>query len=104
MHVQVNTDNNVEGHAALTEEVEAAVAATMSRFDDRITRVEVHLSDTNSHKSGGADKRCVMEARPAGRGPVTVSHNAAELSRAITGAASKLQRAVERDLARIAKR
>jgi len=66
MQIQVNTDNHIKGRADVVRLVHSCVEGAVGRFADRITRVEVHLSDTNSHKSGGADKRCVLEARLAG--------------------------------------
>jgi len=77
----------------LTREVEAVVEGTLSRFNDWLTRVEVHLSDENSiAKTGDEDKRCVMEARPAGSQPISVSHQGATLAQALGGAAKKLAR------------
>ncbi len=95
MDVLVNTDNNVLGDEALVQDVEGTVRRALSHFTDRITRVEVHLSDENSHKHGADDKRCVMEARIAGRQPTVVTHNAPDLARATTGAADKLKRALD---------
>jgi ribosome-associated translation inhibitor RaiA len=66
----------------------------LGRFSDRITRVEVHLSDQNSDKSGQDDKRCRMEARLEGRNPTAVTHQAASLGDAVDGAADKLKRAL----------
>lgn len=73
----------------------------MDRFSDRVTRVEVHLSDQNASKSGPDDKRCLMEFRIAGRQPDTVTHDASSVDLAITGAADKLKRAVEHTLERL---
>ena len=94
IQVQVNTDNRVEGGGELPRYVESAVHGTLGRFADRITRVEVHLGDENSHK-GGEDKRCTMEARPAGLRPLTVSHQVATLEQAVDGAAGKLERLLD---------
>jgi ribosome-associated translation inhibitor RaiA len=96
MQIQVNTDDNVEGRDELAGQVEAEVKATLSRFSDHITRVEIHLSDENAGKSGSADKRCLMEARPAGRQPIAVSHEGATLEEAYSGAAKKLRSSLER--------
>ena len=52
MQIQVNTDDNVEGREALARRVEAEVSQTLSHFSDQVTRVEVHLSDEDSEKSG----------------------------------------------------
>jgi ribosome-associated translation inhibitor RaiA len=97
MQIQVNTDRNVEGSAGLTEQVEVAVDAALGRFGERITRIEVHLSDDNSKaKSREGDMRCVMEARPAGLQPITVSHLGDTLKQALEGAASKLEKTLKR--------
>jgi len=101
MHIQVNTDNNIEGREELATQVEAVVEEALSRFSRQITRVEVHLSDENSHKSGQNDKRCMMEARLENRRPTAVTHQAATLDQAINGAADKLQRSIESTLGRL---
>jgi len=66
MQIQINTDRNIESHEALVTQVSGVVDSALSRFSDHITRVEVHVSDENSHKSGQKDKRCMMEARLKG--------------------------------------
>lgn len=101
MQIQVNTDDNVEGREELARRVEAEVSHTLSHFNDHITRVEVHLSDEDSDKSGSNDKRCLMEARLAGRQPVAVSNHAGSLDEAFGGAAEKLKRSLESTLGRL---
>jgi hypothetical protein len=100
MLIQVNTDGNVDGREKLVRYVEAEVGSILSRFADHITRLEIHLSDENADKPGNTDKRCLMEARPAGRPPVAVSHEGATLEDAWTGAAKKLARLLETTLGR----
>lgn len=95
MQVQINTDDNVEGRDALARLVEAEVDATLGRFGGRLTRVEVHLSDGNAGRAGAADKRCLLEARPAGRQLVAVTHQAATLEGAYSGAAAKMRNLLE---------
>ncbi|MEU3648786.1 HPF/RaiA family ribosome-associated protein [Lentzea sp. NPDC034063] len=90
MQIQVNTDNNVHGSEHLIQWVERELDATLSRFSDRITRVEVHLSDDTAGQSDDTDKRCVLEARSAGQRPVAVTHHAASVDEACRGAADKL--------------
>jgi ribosome-associated translation inhibitor RaiA len=94
MLIQVNSDNNIIATEALTREVESVVESSLGRFDNRLTRVEVHLTDENSSK-GGNDKRCVMEARPNGLPPMAASDVAPTLEQAIAGAAEKLERVLE---------
>lgn len=101
MHIQVNTDRNIEGREELARRVKAIVEDALRRYSDRITRVEVHLSDENSDKGGEDDKRCMIEARLEGRSPTAVTHHAATVDQAVDGAADKLQRALERTLGRL---
>jgi len=101
MQIQVNTDDNVEGREELARRVEAEVSHTLSHFSEHITRVEVHLSDEDSDKSSRNDKRCLMEARLAGRPPVAVTNLAGSLDEAFGGAAAKLKRSLESTLGRL---
>jgi ribosome-associated translation inhibitor RaiA len=101
MQIKVNTDHNIGGHAALTNQVTSEVESALSRFSDHITRVEVHLSDENSAKSSQSDKRCLMEARLGGHQPIVVTCHAASLDQAIEGAAEKLARSIESTLGRL---
>jgi len=101
MIIQFNTDHTIHSRAPLTAEVEAAVRSALSHHQNRISRVEVHLSDENGGKSGGNDIRCVMEARPAGLQPVAVTHHAAELVEAVDGAAEKLKAVLDHTLGRL---
>ena len=100
MQIQINSDDNIAGREQLAQDVETAVTDILGRFSDRITRIEVHLSDTNAGKAGSADKRCLMEARPAGRQPVAVTNDAETLADAYSGAARKLRRALDSTLGR----
>ncbi len=100
MQIQVNTDSNIDGREALVRHVEAEVGSSLDRFKDRITRVEVHLSDENAGKAGGGEKKCLMEARLAGSQPVAVSHAHATLEEAVSGAATKLHHLLESSLGR----
>lgn len=101
MQSQINTDRNIEGHEALATQVSGAVDSALSRFSAHITRVEVHLSDENSHKNGQKDKRCMMEARLEGRQPIAATHQAATVDLAVDGAAGKVTRMIERTLGRL---
>lgn len=102
MQIQVNTDRNIDGRDQLSVQVRAAVDTALGRFRDRITRVEVHLSDENSTtKGGGADIRCMMEARLNGRPPTAVTEKAATMAEAMAGAAEKLKRVLESTIERL---
>lgn len=101
MKIQVNTDNTIQGREDVVRLVTSSVEGAVGRHSDRITRVEAHLSDTNSHKPGDNDKRCVLEVRLAGLQPIAVSHEAATLEQAVSEAAGKLERLVDRTLGRL---
>lgn len=102
MLIQVNTDRNIEGNEELRRRVNDSVQSTLGRFNDRITRVEVHLSDQNSGERGGSnDKRCTIEVRLEGRQPTAVSHEAPSVDQAIDGAADKALRSIESTLERL---
>jgi hypothetical protein len=103
MKIQVNTDRNVEGSEALVLLVEAEVQSALERFEDRLTRVEVHLGDENGEKDRkGADKRCLLEARPAGMQPVVVTDFADTVEQAVVGATRKMQSLLNSTFGRIA--
>lgn len=102
MQVLVNSDHNIQGSESVTDRVESIVADAVDRFAERITRVEVHLSDVNADKGGERDKRCVMEARLGGMAPIVVHHQAPTMREAIDGAADKLERALEHAIGRLA--
>ena len=104
MQMQVHTDNNIHGREEIVTFAENSLEGTIGRFGDRITRVEAHLSDTNSHKMKGDDIRCVLEARLAGHQPIAVSHQAPTVELALSGAADKLERSVESTLGRLKER
>jgi ribosomal subunit interface protein len=102
MQIQVNTDNHINGSEELTRQVESVVEGALSRFSDRITRVEVHLTDeSSSAKARGNDMRCVMQARPASHQPITVSHDDTSLEQALDGAADKLKKTLSRTFERL---
>jgi hypothetical protein len=67
----------------------------LSRFSDHITRLEAHFSEESATADDGPARRCVLEARPAGRRPVAVSHHAGSVGEACRGAADKLESVLE---------
>jgi hypothetical protein len=100
MQIEISTDSNIEGSEDLNAQVKGVVEKALDRFSDRITRVEVHLSDMNSDKGGQDDNRCMMEVRLEGRQPTAITHHAATLEQAVAGAAGKLKRSIEHTLDR----
>jgi hypothetical protein len=94
MKIQVNSDKTIAVDTSLTRFVESEVDRVLGRFALRLTRVEIHLSDIDSRKTGKADKRCLIEVRPMGAQPMTASAQAAKMPSAIGEALGKMQRAL----------
>jgi ribosome-associated translation inhibitor RaiA len=91
MIIQIHAQDNPRIGADFSEQVQTLVAEKLRRFADRITRVEVFLSDQNGAKSGPDDQRCVIEARLAGVQPVSVKDHHSSPQQAVRGALSKMQ-------------
>jgi hypothetical protein len=92
MKIQVNSDKTVVVDASLTRFVEDEASRVLDRFAPRLTRVEVHLSDVDNKKTGQADKRCLIEVRPAGARPMSVTALATKIEPAVGTALGKMQR------------
>ncbi|UQD55795.1 HPF/RaiA family ribosome-associated protein [Flavobacterium sp. K5-23] len=92
MTVQINTDKNVEGHDSMNVYFTEELRTTLARFEDKITRIEVHLRDDNADKSGVEDKRCLIEARPENMQPVAVTNYADTTEKAFHGALDKIKK------------
>ncbi len=100
MQIQVNTDHNIQGTEVFAAHVRGVVEHALAHFHDRVTRVEVHVSDQNGVKGGQDDHACSMEVRLEGRQPAAASHRAPTADLAVHGAADKLKRAIENILGR----
>lgn len=98
--VILNTDSSVGGTEALGARVEELVRARLRRFAGHLTRVEAFVTDANRGKSGPADKRCALEARPRGSKPVSAEHVADTVDEAVRGAAAKLARLLDTEIGR----
>ena len=95
MIIQINTDKNIEGSERFNDYFTSIIEEELSRFEEKITRIEVHLSDENGSKEGQADKRCLLEARLEGRQPIAVSNTADTPEQAVNGAIDKLKATLE---------
>ncbi len=96
MIVQINTGNSVEGSAAMDASLEKLVRDRLSRFEDRLTRIEVHITDENGARDVGDDKKCVVEVRPTGLDPVKTTDHAPTIHQAASGALAKAMTAIDR--------
>jgi ribosome-associated translation inhibitor RaiA len=101
LFVQINTDNQIKSDAEANERLEDRVRERLQRYEQRLTHVEVHISDVDGPKGGGDDKRASLEARPTGLAPVGVVADAKTIEAAVMGAADKAVRALERTFGKL---
>lgn len=95
MQVQVNSNHTIHAGESFERWATTELNASLSRFKDDITRIEVHMSDESGDKISPDQTRCVMEARLAHYEPLAVNHNAPSQGEAFRGASEKLKRALE---------
>lgn len=92
MQVQINTDKNIDGNERLVNYYTSEIKSELDRFEEKITRVEVHLGDENSTKFGLNDKKCLIEVRMANKQPVVVNNNSDTIEKAFFGAIEKAKK------------
>jgi len=102
MEINVNTDNTIDRHQGLDERVRETVESSIGRFSEQVHRVDVHLSNQNGQKHEDGDNYCMMEARVSGYEPVVVHAHAENLHLSISSASTKLKRALDSALGRLA--
>jgi len=73
----------------------------LARFDEIVTRIEVHVSDENGNKSTPNDKKCVIEARVEKKQPIAVTATADSPEKAFYEALEKMQRVLDTTLDKI---
>jgi len=96
MQITISTDNHIEGSDRMENYFSEVLNNTLKRFEDKITSLEVHVSDENSGEKGGVDdKKCVIEARVNGLSPQAVTNHAPSVEFAIKGAADKMKKLLE---------
>ena len=96
MQIQFNTDSSVMGTQNVAERIEAQLRERLARFEDRLTRLEVHVRDDNGPKGGADDKTCMIEARLRGGDPVSVHAGAADVDAAARSAATKMAKLLDK--------
>ncbi len=95
MQIQINTDNNIGNSERLTNFFSNEVTNELGRFDNLITRVEVHFGDENSEKFGTNDKRCLIEVRVAKKEPIAVTDYADTIEKAFSNSIKKVKRVLD---------
>lgn len=95
MKIQLNTDKNIEGKEMLETYMSEKISAGLKHFADKITRVEVHLSDQNADKGGSNDIQCKIEARMQSLQPVMVVSKDSNKEKALSSAINKMKASLD---------
>jgi len=103
MQIQFNTDKNIEGEERLETFMSEKITKSLDRFSEWVTRIEVHLSDQNAHKSGADDMQCTLEARIKGQQPIAVTSNSDIKEKAINDAIGKMKAALDTRVGKLRK-
>jgi len=105
MKVQVNASNDVQNKESLERWASDYLNEHLARFSQDLTSIEVQLTDENhGTKGGAADKRCMLEARMAGRAPVAVTAFGADQNLAFRAAGEKLEHALDHAIGKLDRR
>ena len=96
MDIQVRTDYHVDGDQGLIGYVEQEVSSGLAAFSERITSVQVHLSEESGARKGPHELRCVLEVRLAGHAPVVVTHRGSTKDDVVHGAVADMRAVLDR--------
>lgn len=104
MKIQLNTDKNIQGTEELKAFVSEQINHALKHFEDKITRIEVHLSDQNADKGGTNDIQCRIEARLEGIQPVMVVSKDGSTEQALGSAVDKMKSTLDSLMGKIKNR
>jgi ribosomal subunit interface protein len=98
MDIQFNTGSNIEGSDRLSDYFSSVINDSLKRFENQITRVEVHLSEEGSSTN---DKKCTLEARLKNLNPIAVTNYGNSHEEAIKGSIEKLKKSIDTTTGRL---
>jgi ribosome-associated translation inhibitor RaiA len=101
LFINIHVDNQIESDAERNARLEEQIRQRLARFEERITDIEVHVSDVNGSKGGNGDLRSSMEVRVNGIQPIGVVETGTNVDRAVIGAAKKAVRALDHQLGKL---
>lgn len=102
MKILINTDNNLNITQELSDFYKNMIAGELDRFEEQITRIEVHLSDEDGSNTAGEDSiRCMLEARLEGLEPSVVTAHADNPEQAASAAVEKLKASLSSTIGRL---
>ncbi|HEX2970622.1 MAG TPA: HPF/RaiA family ribosome-associated protein, partial [Bacteroidales bacterium] len=88
--------NNIPVSQEMEATLSGFVSKALKRFESRITRVEVHLEDENSIKSGKDDKRCSIEIKAGNIEPIIVTSKSDNIIQSVREAANKSKASLDK--------
>ncbi len=91
MTIQVNSDKNIAVSESFIAKITENLNASLARFEEYVTRLEVFLADENSARQGSNDKRCTIEVRIKGLEPEAVTSTADDIGLAVKLATDKVE-------------
>jgi ribosomal subunit interface protein len=101
MKIQINTDKNIAVSEELKISLTSYISDELSRYNDQITRLEIHLSDEGGNKDGKNDIRCMLEARLEGMQPIAVRARSNTYEESVSEAVNKLKASLKTKLGRL---
>ncbi len=96
MYIQINADKNLNVRDTFAKKLKTFISEKLQRFDENLTRLDVHFSDINGRKAGVMDKQCAIEARLNGKPPLAARALGDNYELALKGAIEKLMASLER--------
>lgn len=95
MQVLLQSDSNIDGGHPMADHLESVAKNALTRFGERVTRLEAHLSDANSRLRPGAGTiHCMLKAHLQSLETIVVTERAWTAHQAIDGGMRTLKRAV----------
>jgi ribosome-associated translation inhibitor RaiA len=91
MKIQFNADKSITINEELRASLTAKISDELSRFENHVSRLEVHLADEDGKKATLNDKRCMIEARIEGLQPIAVINHEDSIEQAVAGAIDKIK-------------
>ncbi|MBK6967247.1 MAG: HPF/RaiA family ribosome-associated protein [Bacteroidales bacterium] len=91
MKIKFYKPKNVNWRDELIAPITARISGVLHRFNNQITRVEVHLSDDSGKIAGVNDKRCMILVEVQGLQPISITGHAGSYENAVNDAILKLK-------------
>lgn len=95
MHINIQS-RHFSLTPALNEHVQSKIRLTLGRFEHKIMRIDVNLSDVNGPK-GGEDKCCKIIVKPNNSAAIVVADTAIDMYDAINSCSKRVKRTIRRN-------